>query len=283
LKKRTDFGVQLFQYLNYFSDRWDLLVWRYLGLGGGIQYPIDRFIRVELGLYAYRLYETRWLDYFPDYYSSWSQGTHYNIIYPEIALIFDNVKWGVLGPHDGRRFRIGAYSTVFSDRDIRTVTVDWRRYFSLSPRASFAARIVLGTSFGEDPDYWSIGGPYSLRGYDYYAFTGSKIGFMSLEYRFPFIDRLKIAFPLPLEFRNLRGVLFVDVASVYTDTFKLWETEGTFRLKDVKMGVGAGLRFTFMNFIFRLDFARAHNLSGWYLDDNTRSKWIFYFTLSPDW
>ena len=283
LKKRTDFGVQLFQYLNYFSDRRDLLVWRYLGLGGGLQYPIDRFIRIELGLYAYRLYQTRWLNYFPDYYSSWSQNTAYNIVYPEVALIFDNVKWGVLGPHDGRRFRIGAYSTVFSDRDIRTVTVDWRRYFSLSPRASFAARFVLGTSFGEDPDYWSIGGPYSLRGYGYYAFTGSKISFLSLEYRFPFIDGLKIAFPLPMEFRNLRGVLFVDVATVYTDTFKLWETEGTFRLKDVKMGVGAGLRFTFMNFMFRLDFARAHNLSGWYLDDNQRSKWIFYFTLSPDW
>ncbi len=283
LKKRTDFGVQLFQYLNYFSESWDLLVWRYLGLGGGLQYPIDRFIRVELGLYAYRLYETRWLNYFPDYYSSWSQSTHFNIIYPEIALIFDNVKWGVLGPHDGRRFRIGAYATVFSDRNIRTVTVDWRRYFGLSPRASFAARLVLGASFGEDPDYWSIGGAYSLRGYDYYAFTGSKIGFMSLEYRFPFIDGLKIAFPLPLEFRNLRGVLFVDAAAVYSDTFQLWETEGSFRLKDLKMGVGAGLRFTFMNFIFRLDFARAHNLRGWYSDDEQPSKWIFYFTLSPDW
>jgi Tol biopolymer transport system component len=283
LKKRIDYGVGVFQYLNYFSDRYDLLIWRYLGLGGSIQYPFNRVFRLELGFYAYRLYETRWLDYFPLYYSSWSMESHYDIMYPRIAFVFDNVKWGVLGPHNGRRFQIGAYATVFSDRDIKTVTVDYRRYFALSPRSSFAARLVLAGSYGEDLDYWSIGGPYSLRGYDSYAFTGSRIGLLNLEYRFPFIDRLNIAFPLPLEFRNLRGVLFTDFAAVYTDTFKIWETEEDFRLKDLKMGVGAGLRFSFMYFIFRLDFARAHNLSGWYYDEDNRSKWIFYLTLSPDW
>ncbi|GAH43483.1 unnamed protein product, partial [marine sediment metagenome] len=31
LKKRTDYGFSLFQYLNYFRDYNDLIVWRYLG------------------------------------------------------------------------------------------------------------------------------------------------------------------------------------------------------------------------------------------------------------
>jgi Tol biopolymer transport system component len=283
LKKRTDFGVSLFQYLNYFGDQYDLLVWRYLGLGGGIQYPINRFFRVELGLYGYKLYETRWLDYFPRYYSNRSVDHSYNIFYPDVALIFDNIKWGPLGPHDGRRFRISGYSTLFSDKDIRSAIVDYRRYFSVSSRSSFATRLVLATSFGKDLDYWSIGGPYSLRGYDYYAFTGSKIGFLNMEFRFPFVDRLSIAFPIPLEIRNIRGDVFADFGAVYTDSLKLWETDGGFRLKDLKLGVGAGLRFTFLYVIFRLDFARAHNLRGWYYDDGQRSEWKFYLTLSPDW
>jgi outer membrane protein assembly factor BamA len=166
--------------------------------------------------------------------------------------------------------------------------LDYRRYFGISPRSSFATRLVLAGSFGEDLDYWSIGGPYSLRGYDYYAFTGSKIGFLNMEFRFPFVDRLSIAFPLPLEIRNIRGDFFADLGAVYTDSLQLWETEGGFRLKDLKLGVGAGLRFTFLYVIFRLDFARAFNLQGWYESEadyqmGIKSDWKFYLTLSPDW
>jgi Tol biopolymer transport system component len=288
LRKRTDFGAAVFQYLNYFSDRYDLLVWRYLGLGGGIQYPLDRFFRIELGLYAYKLYETRWLDFFPNYSSSWSQKASFNFFYPDVAIVFDNIKWGPIGPHDGRRFRVGGYVTLFSDRDLRSVIVDYRRYFSLSPRTSFASRLVLAGSFGRDLDYWSIGGAYSLRGYDYYALTGSRIGFLNLELRFPFVDRLSIAFPLPMEIRNVRACIFADMGGVYTDSFRLWATENGFHLQDLKLGVGAGLRFTFMYLIFRLDFARAHNLKGWYEYYNSDtdfedSEWKFYLTLSPDW
>ena len=146
----------------------------------------------------------------------------------------------------------------------------------------------MAASFGDDFDYWSIGGPYSLRGYDYYAFTGSKVGFFNLEFRFPFIDRLSIAFPIPLEIRNIRGDVFADFGTAYTDSVNLWETDDGFRLDDLKLGVGAGLRFQFLYIIFRLDWARAHNLRGWYASEAdyqqaNKSEWKFYFTLSPDW
>ncbi len=288
LKKRPDFGVALFQYLNYFAERYDLIVWRYLGGGGSIQYPLSRFFRAELGFYAYKLYETRWYNYFPRYYSNVSTDQDFNIFYPNVALVFDNIKWGPLGPHDGRRFRISAYSTVFSERDIRSAILDYRRYFGISPRTSLASRLVMAASFGDDFDYWSIGGPFSLRGYDYYAFTGSKVGFLNFEFRFPFIDRLSIAFPIPLEIRNIRGDVFADFGVAYTDSVNLWETDDGFRLNDLKLGVGAGLRFQFLYIIFRLDWARAHNLRGWYASEadyqmNNKSDWKFYLTLSPDW
>jgi len=277
LRKRTDFGFTGFQYLNYFSENYDLLIWRYLGFGAMIQHPLDRFLRIELGAYAYRIYETRWLDFFPDYASNLSQTNSFDIFYPSLAFVFDNIRWGPTGPQEGQRFRIEGYVTLFSDMDIASSVLDYRRYFQLSPRASFATRLVLAGSFGVDKEMWSIGGTNSLRGYDYYAFSGPKIAFLNLEYRFPFIDRLKIAFPLPIELRNIRGVLFADLAGVYTDSFKIYETENGFHLQDLKMGIGAGLRFNFMFIIFKFDWARAYNFSDF------TDRWKFYFTLGPEW
>lgn len=277
LKKRPDFGFALFQYLNYFKENNDLVIWRYLGAGVMTQYPLDRFIRTEFGLYTYKVYETKWLDFFPYYEANAYQNTSYNFFYPDLAFIFDNAKWGDTGPLDGRRFRIEGYATIFSDQEIRSSILDYRRYFRLSPRASFATRLVLAGSFGKDPERWSIGGSGTLRGYDYYAFTGSRLGFLNLEYRFPFVDRLKIAFPLPLEIRNIRGALFADLGGVYSDSFKVYETEGGFHLKDLNLGIGAGLRFNFLFVVLKLDFARAHNLQK-FTDD-----WIIYFTIGPEW
>jgi outer membrane protein assembly factor BamA len=255
-----------------------LLIWRYLGLSAAAQYPIDRFTRVELGLYGYKVYETRWFDFFPYYYSDEYQKANYNFFYPDLALVFDNVQWGEIAPISGRRVRLEAYKTVFSDQDILSAMLDYRRYYKLSPRASLAGRLVAAGSFGPDPEYWTIGGGYTLRGYDYYEFTGSKLGFMNLEYRFPFIDRLKISFPLPIEIRNVRGALFADFGAVNKDSFQVYEPDGNwFRLKDVHMGLGGGIRFEFLYMIFKLDWARSHDFEHW------TGPLKFYLSIGPEW
>jgi len=278
LAKRPDFGAGFFQYTNYFSDGPDLLIWRYLGLSAAAQYPIDRFTRLELGLYGYKVYETRWVGFFPSYFSDTHRDASYNFLYPDLALVFDNVQWGDIAPISGRRVRLEAYKTIFSDKNILSAMLDYRRYFKLSPRASLAGRLVAASSFGPDPEYWTIGGGYSLRGYDYYEFSGSKLGFMNLEYRFPFIDRLKISFPLPLEIRNVRGALFADLGAVDKDSFRVYEPDGNwFRLKDVHMGLGAGIRFEFLYMIFKLDWARSHDFEQW------TGPWKFYLSIGPEW
>lgn len=278
LAKRPDYGVGLFHYLNYFRDANDLLIWRYLGLSAVVQYPLNRFLRAELGLYGYKVFEDRWRNFFPDYYSNYSSSRTYNFLYPDAALVFDNVRWGEIGPHSGRRARLEVYQTVFSDFDYLSAILDYRRYFRLSSRASFACRAVGIGSFGPDEEFWTIGGGYSLRGYEYYAFTGSKLGFANLELRFPFIDRLKLAFPLPIEIRNIRGALFADLGAVDSDTFRLWErTEHWFRLRDLHMGIGAGLRLQFLYTVFKFEFGRAFNMKE-FTDD-----WKFYFTIGPEW
>jgi Tol biopolymer transport system component len=283
LSKRPDFGAALFQYLNYYREGDDLLIWRHLGGGVIVQYPISRFFRVELGAYAYKIYETIWLDFFPFYESFSSVTNNYNFAYPSLGFVYDNIRWGSTGPHSGRRVRLDGYATVLSDFEIRSAVLDYRRYFGISPRASISARLVLAGSFGPDVDRWSIGGPYTLRGFDSYEFSGSKVGFLNLEYRFPFIDRLNIAFPLPLEFRNIRGVLFADFGGVYTDSFTVYSTDDGFHLQDLKMDIGAGIRFTFLYMIFRLDWARAHNLQTWIDNEGERSEWKFYLTIGPEW
>lgn len=277
MKKRTDYGFVLYQYVSYFRSYYDLITQRYLGVGCNIRYPFDRFFRVELGAYAYKLYETRWVDYFPRYYSTVTLDNNYNIFYPNLAFVFDNIRWGSIGPHNGRRVRLRGHVTLFSDFDTKTCVLDYRRYFALSPRASFAARLVLAGSWGRDPDQWSIGGSYTLRGYDSYEFSGSELGFLNLEYRFPFIDRLRISFPLPIEFRNIRGVLFSDFGGVYSDSFKVYESDGGFHLEDLKMGIGAGLRVNFLYMIWQFNVARTYNFQE-FTDD-----WKYYLVIGPEW
>ncbi|MGB3340889.1 MAG: hypothetical protein WBB37_05360 [bacterium] len=277
LRRRSDFGFTLFQSLNYFREYNDLYIWRYLGGGAVVQYPFSRFFRVELGAYAYKIYETRWHDFFPEYRSVSHYDSNYNMFYPNLAFVFDNVRWGTIGPHSGRRVRLEGYATQFSDFDTRSIIFDYRRYFGLSPRASFAARLVLAGSYGPDPDRWSIGGQHSLRGYDYYTYSGSKLGFLNLEYRFPFIDRLSMSFPLPIEFRNIRGVLFADFGGIYSDPFEVYSTDNGFHLEDLKMGFGAGVRITFLYMIFKLDVARSYNFQD-FTDD-----WKWYLTIGPEW
>lgn len=286
LKKRTDLGFAFFQYLNYFAEGNDLVIWRYLGGGVMLQYPLTRFFRTEVGLYRYKIYETKWLDFFDDFYSDRYIDTSFNFSYPELSFIFDNARWGDTGPIHGLRARLTGYTSIFSDFDIKVAVLDYRRYLRLSPRANFALRLVLAGNFGEDEEVWSIGGPGSIRGFDYYTFTGADLGFFNLEYRFPFIDRLRLAFPLPMEIKNIRGVLFADFAGVYSDSFKVYETAEEIipvRLKDLKMGLGFGLRFNFLFAIFKLDFARANNLQDWIDEKGERSKWKFYLTIGPEW
>jgi WD40 repeat protein len=283
LKKRTDFGLAAFQYLNYFAQNNDLIIWRYLGGGGMAQYPLDRFIRLEFGVYAYKVLERRWLDFFPYYVSDVYEDTSYTFFYPSLALVFDNAKWGDTGPNDGHRVRLEGYTTVLSDFDIKSVVLDYRRYFRLTPRASLAARLVLAGSFADTVDIWSMGGAGSLRGFDYYAFNSTKLGFFNFEYRFPFIDRLKIAFPLPMEIMSIRGALFADLGGVYSDSFRVYEWDSGLKLKDVYMGVGGGLRFYFLYTIFKLDMARATNLKSWIDENDRRSSWKFYLTLGSEW
>jgi outer membrane protein assembly factor BamA len=87
-----------------------------------------------------------------------------------------------------------------------------------------------------------------------------------------------------MEFTNIRGVLFTDLGGVYSDSFQVYSTDGGFHLQDLKMGIGAGLRFNLFYMIFKLDFSRPTDLQRWLPNEpDGDSHWRFDLTLGSEW
>jgi outer membrane protein assembly factor BamA len=154
----------------------------------------------------------------------------------------------------------------------------------------FASRLFGITSYGADADQYYLGGIRFLeyapgqivvRGYEpaeFYADYGPAAATFNFELRYPFIDRLKLAFPLPIEFGGIRGVAFFDggmVAPWRTGrSFHLWDgAKGEF--DDLKLGVGIGARVTLSYFLLKFDFAKP-------LSTTDDSGWKFILGLGTD-
>jgi outer membrane protein insertion porin family len=82
--------------------------------------------------------------------------------------------------------------------------------------------------------FW-LGGFERLRGYDQDEFRGDHVLLGSAEYRFPVME-------------SIQGALFVDVGTA-------WEKGQAFQTRQVRAGVGAGLRFASPIGIIRFDLA----------------------------
>ncbi|MEO0079905.1 MAG: BamA/TamA family outer membrane protein, partial [candidate division WOR-3 bacterium] len=92
------------------------------------------------------------------------------------------------------------------------------------------------------------------------------------ELRYPFIDRLKLAFPLPLDITGVRGVAFADAGLIFRKGMRLWQNG---QLQDLKVGVGAGIRIQISFLFLKLDFAKP-------LSATSDRSWKFIFGLGSD-
>jgi len=96
----------------------------------------------------------------------------------------------------------------------------------------------------------------------------------SAELRFPFFDYINLAFPVPLELRNIRGSVFADIGTA-------WDKNSEFRgvidgkLNDIKFGYGFGPRINLGYFVLKLDIA-------WLTDLSRISKPMYYLSLTED-
>ena len=264
-------------------------------LNRGVQalgvYPLDRFVRVEAGPTAYysEVERDTWVDYPAVPQSGWYLDSLWNevVLSGEAALVFDNTFWDYTGPVRGTRARFGADASFLTARHFQDVFLDVRNYQRLGRRFVFASRLFGITSFGADADRYYLGGIRFLEyapgqivvgGYqpaEFYPDYGPAAATFNFELRYPFIDRFKLAFPLPIEFGGIRGVAFLDggmVASWGTDRdFHLWNG----RFDDLKLGVGFGARVTLSYFLLKFDFAKP-------LSTTYDSGWKFIFGLGAD-
>ena len=249
----------LFRLNDRFSSRFGRFV-REKRTGGyaELSYPFSMFDRVETRLSLRhadidRQFEGRKL-------TGWLMSNYFSYTH-------DNSLWIPTGPLEGTRYSLGVGQTLdfkSSRRFNTTVFGDYRRYFRLSKRSSYAVRLMGRRSFGDVPEFFSLGGSWTLRGYPWRSVWGSKMVLVNNELRFPLLDRLVIGFPFGnIDFRSLRGALFVDGGNAWNRDFEDW-----------KGSIGGGGRLALGGiFVFRLDASRRTNFKSM----GNQTHWDFFF------
>ena len=224
----------------------------------GLSYPFSRHDRIETRLSLRhsevdRQFEGRRL-------SGWLANNF-------ISYTHDSSLWIPTGPIEGKRYSVGIGQTVdfkTSRRFNIALFGDYRHYFRLSQRSGLAMRFLGRRSTGDVPEFFSLGGSWTLRGYPWRSIWGSKMLLVNQELRFPLVDRLVIGFPFGnMDFSHFRGALFVDAGNAWNDDFGAWR--GAF---------GYGTRLALGGvFVFRLD-------KAWRTDFKSvdgAGRWDFFF------
>ena len=271
LKGRTDKGFFVSQFRNAYylsstSSSANAFVYIWRGAGIILSRPFNRFRRIEYGLSAYSVSEKSvqigWDPYYsyrpPQEITLQEYGTSY-FAGPQAALVFDNAAYGFTGPVDGSRYRISAQH-FFGELSYSEVITDWRKYWLFWKRVTIALRGIGGMRWGNDPQLFYIGGPYTFRGAWYGDLRGTNILLGNAELRFPLIDYLVMGWPLPILLRGIGGVLFFDIAGAWLDNeaFQPFTSKKAklLRLKDAQAAYGFGIRMNIGYFVLRFDMAK---------------------------
>jgi Tol biopolymer transport system component len=242
LKKRIDYGIGIYQFKNYFNSRvtsvgetfgsYRLFSERNFGLFGLASVPFSKYYRMDLELQAYmsfrEFYDQSALSTPQPVLMSSGKSTR-RLLEPSISFVHDSSFWGYFGPVEGSRWRFSVSKGIsFSTEDVARTTayLDYRWYKMLFYRNSIAIRLSGAISEGRDPRIFFLGGPLTLRGYDYLQFEGNRLALGQIEYRFPMVDALIFGWPGRWGFQNVGGTLFFDIGSAwYNDGLTVWDYE----------------------------------------------------------
>ncbi len=275
LPRRWDIGAALFQEKNYYlifpatqAGNIELREETLRGISSLLRIPIDKYHRIDIGADAFTI------QIYSEYLDPWGriieerQPAYYMLV-PSVSWIRDTALWGYTGPVKGERWRFTFSRSVpqihSRSYDYLYAYGDIRNYRQIARGYSFATRIFAFSSWGKDALYYPIGGSENVRGYDYATVYGPKAGFISLELRYPFIDRFRMRFPLPVDIQGIRGVSFCDIGGV-TDELRNFKTavrsNGGIELEDLKMGFGTGIRLNIGIAVLKYDLAWHTNLQS---------------------
>ncbi len=228
---------------NYSSFSRRSLRYRYFSGGVTAQYPINQFERIDFSLSGVSISQDLsyvGLDTVDNQNSTFA--------YPQVTYTMDKTLPGIITPGGGYRYAIGVSgSPPVSDETLHFASVlgDFRKYFNLGSRYSFALRGSGGASFGRDSQTYFLGGVQGwinrkfsnatipidrfgssfiaqpaipLRGHKYFDITGDKFALANAEFRFPLFAAI-LPGPIPiLPLYNLTGVAFVDAGMAWGQT-----------------------------------------------------------------
>lgn len=243
-----------------------------------LSYPLSQYNRIEFGGSFFCLNR----DYS---FSSESPEPSYNLDM-RVSYVQDNTLWRYTGPLAGSRQKLTVQYVPPIEKgsfSFGAVEVDTRHYLHLGAGYAFAVRLSAGAVRGDKPKRYWLGGTdnwlyptiatdniYStrdvyfsklivpLRGYDYFQFSGTTYGILNLEFRYPFIQVLKLGFP-PLILQGLAGGLFMDIGTAFDDINSVRPFRNG-RFYDLEGGVGAGVRTTILGFLVSYDIAWSTDL-----------------------
>ncbi|TAL39697.1 MAG: hypothetical protein EPN93_01095 [Spirochaetes bacterium] len=269
LKYRWDFGVGMFRQRNPYgiftlSSVNDLihnvyastLYVNHYGAYAVASYPFSKFFRFGLRATSSR-YEH---DYSLD---SERRDVFANLNQLAVSLNYDNVLWGYMVPLDGFRGQIEveqAFNLTGQDFQFTSYSIDLRKYFFIYKRYTFALRGSAGKITGKDSEFFKffLGGFNTLRGHPFLEYSGNNYFLCSTEFRFIFIEGIKMGWPLFFRIGGIGGVLFSDFGSAWDGRYRFIDSE-TGNFGDFKSDVGFGFRLTlFPLIIIKLDYAWAY-------------------------
>ena len=128
----------------------------------------------------------------------------------------DTTRFNYYGPHQGSRWRARFFYGYDLDDGgslYRDLVFEWRKYIAISRRQEFGLRFYGVYSNGNQPNVYAIGGYDTLRGYRTRGIPGNRNALLNIEYRFPLIDRLDLAF---MGLGEIRGRFFVDIGAAWS-------------------------------------------------------------------
>lgn len=241
LENRTNWSFNFFHNASNFQTFSGQLI-RYRNMGGAVnmQYPIDKFRRIDAGLSVISISQ----DY-TQAYSDFSQNENSTFAYPQVIYTNDNTLRGYITPIAGSRYSISlAGSPPVTNETLQFASLlgDYRKYFNLGSGYSFALRGSGAASIGRDSQTFFMGGMLGwinqrwsgrsipidrlgetfftlpavpLRGHEYNAMYGDKFSLANAEFRFPLFAAI-LPGPIPiLPLYNLTGVAFWDAGMAW--------------------------------------------------------------------
>jgi Tol biopolymer transport system component len=248
LKNRTNFFASYFhtsrQYQTLLGE---LLRFRTLGLGVGLQYPIDKFRRIDANVTWVSL--IRDYDGVTTYFGNAgnvdAQTTRGSFLYPNVSYTKDATLPGFITPQGGTRFTFTVSASPGLGIDSPTfasISGDFRHYVNLGRNSTIALRGSGAVSVGPESQTYFLGGmlgwinyrwsdngiPFErltdtfftlpampLRGYDYSSLYGNKYSLINAEFRFPlFAAVIPGAIPI-LPLYNITGAIFIDAGTAW--------------------------------------------------------------------